>query len=95
MADPQDESDNGGDTSHFFVDGFVVRRDAIIMPAHFQNSPKPYRHGSCFCSATSGSIHDFDNADVRSVTTRWPVLLDGDERRCALVWPSRRGVFTG
>lgn len=70
MANAQGESEDGGDTSLFFTDGLVVRRDAIIIPSQFQDSPDTTLSRVLFLFGDEWFYHDFDNADVRSVTYR-------------------------
>ncbi|MGO9599189.1 MAG: hypothetical protein ACLP7Q_14470 [Isosphaeraceae bacterium] len=71
MADEREDPDEDGDDgSLFFTDGFVVRRDAVVIPAQFNRYPDETLSRVLFLFGDEWFYHDFSNADVRSVTYR-------------------------
>jgi hypothetical protein len=68
MADGQVDSDDAHDSSLYFTDGFVVRRDTVIIPAQFRTLLAGTVSRILFMFGDEWFYHDFDDADVRSVT---------------------------
>jgi hypothetical protein len=69
MADAEEAPDDG-DSSLYFTDGYVVRRDAIVIAAHPQSLPDGIPSRVLFVFDGEWYCHDFENADVTSVTFR-------------------------